>query len=84
MSVIEVKNLGVQFETQDGTVYAVTVIRKKDRAENYNVVLVDLDEGPRLMSRVDGIDHDAITIGMKVSAQIIAEGDKPLLVFAPL
>ena len=24
MSVIEVKNLGVQFETQDGAVYAVT------------------------------------------------------------
>jgi len=67
-----------------GTVHAVTIVRKKDPGENYNVVLVDLDEGPRLMSRVDGIDHDAITIGMTVAARIVTEEDKPLLVFTPL
>lgn len=66
-----------------GTIYAVTVIRKKDPAENYNVVLVDLDEGPRLMSRVDGIDHDAIAIGMRVAARIVTEEDKHVLVFTP-
>jgi uncharacterized OB-fold protein len=67
----------------NGTVHAVTVIRKKDPAENYNVVLIDLDEGPRVMSRIDGIDHDAIVIGMTVAAKIVVEEDKPLLVFAP-
>lgn len=64
-----------------GTVHAVTIVRKKDPAESYNVVLVDLEEGPRLMSRIDGIDNDAITIGMAVKARIVREGDAPLLVF---
>lgn len=66
-----------------GTVHAVTIVRKKDPAESYNVVLVDLAEGPRLMSRVDGIEVDAVKIGMPVRASIITEGDKPLLVFVP-
>ena len=66
-----------------GTIHAVTVVRKKDPADSYNVVLVDLAEGPRLMSRVDGIAVDEVTIGMAVRASIISEGDKPLLVFVP-
>ena len=66
-----------------GTVHAVTVVRKKDPAESYNIVLVNLEEGPRLMSRIDGIDHDAIRIGAPVAARIVTEGDKPLLVFVP-
>ena len=66
-----------------GTVHAVTVVRKKDPADSYIVVLVDLTEGPRLMSRVDGIGADEVRIGMAVKANIISEGDKPLLVFVP-
>jgi uncharacterized OB-fold protein len=64
-------------------VHAVTIVRKKIPGDSYNVVLVDLAEGPRLMSRIDGIDHDAIAIGMTVCARIIHEGDGPLLVFTP-
>lgn len=66
-----------------GTVHAVTIVRKKDPAESYNVVLVDLAEGPRLMSRVDGTDVDAVKIGMPVRARIVTEEDAPLLVFVP-
>ncbi len=66
-----------------GTVHAVTVVRKKEPADSYNVVLVDLAEGPRLMSRVDGVAVDDVKIGMAVRASIISEGDKPLLVFVP-
>lgn len=66
-----------------GTVHAVTVVRKKDPADSYNVVLVDLDEGPRLMSRVDGLAPDEVKIGMAVQAQIVSEQDRPLLVFVP-
>ena len=66
-----------------GTVHAVTVVRKKDPNDSYNVVLVDLAEGPRLMSRVDGIAPDAVMIGMSVRANIIDEGGQPLLVFVP-
>jgi uncharacterized OB-fold protein len=67
----------------DGTVHAVTVIRKKDPVDSYTVVLVDLAEGPRLMSRVDGLPVDDVKIGMAVRASIISEEDKPLLVFVP-
>lgn len=66
-----------------GTVHAVTVVRRKDPADSYNVVLVDLEEGPRLMSRVDGIPVDQVKIGMAVRACIVNEGDGPLLVFTP-
>lgn len=66
-----------------GVVHAVTVVRKKDPTDSYNVVLVDLAEGPRLMSRVDGIDVDAVRIGMDVRARIVEGEGKPLLVFVP-
>jgi uncharacterized OB-fold protein len=45
-----------------GTVYSVTWIRPRD-GEAYNVALIDLDEGFRVMSRVDA---DAVAIGMAV------------------
>lgn len=66
-----------------GTIHAVTIVRKKDPADNYNVVLIDLSEGPRLMSRVDGVPIDELRIGMEVRATIIDEGAGPLLVFVP-
>jgi uncharacterized protein len=69
--------------TGRGTVHAVTVVRKKDPAESYNVVLIDLEEGPRLMSRVDGLAVDEVKIGMAVKARIVGEQDQPLLVFVP-
>lgn len=67
-----------------GRVHSVTVINQKPPAEPYNVVLVDLDEGPRLMSRVDGIPADAVTIGLRVRARIGQDGEgEPLLLFDP-
>lgn len=66
-----------------GTVHAVTVVRKKDPADNYNIVLVDLAEGPRLMSRVDGLRIEDVTIGLKVQASIVRGTEEVLLVFVP-
>ena len=66
-----------------GTVYSVTVVRQKPPTPDYNVVLIDLAEGPRLMSRVDGIPPQDVRIGMAVQARVIREGDTPLLVFEP-
>lgn len=67
----------------NGVVHAVTVVRKKDPADSYNVVLVDLAEGPRLMSRVEGIDNDAVHIGMGVKARIVQKDGESTLVFVP-
>ncbi|MGO4391126.1 Zn-ribbon domain-containing OB-fold protein [Variovorax sp. M-6] len=66
-----------------GVVYSVTVIHVKPPAAPYNVVLVDLDEGPRMMSRVDGIPAQDVRIGLRVRAQVIREADGPLVVFEP-
>lgn len=67
----------------DATVHAVTIVRKKDPADSYNVALVELAEGPRMMTRIDGIASEAIAIGMPVRARIIREKDAALLVFVP-
>jgi len=66
-----------------GIVHASTVVRMKPPAENYNVCLVDLAEGPRMMSRVDGIPPEQVRAGLAVRAQIVTEDDLPLVVFRP-
>jgi len=66
-----------------GTVYSTTVIRSKPPAPDLNLALIDLAEGPRMMSRVDGIAPEAVTIGMPVTAKIVREGEQPMLVFVP-
>lgn len=67
----------------EGTVYASTVVRKRPPTPSYNVALIDLAEGPRMMSRVVGIEPDAVRIGMAVRARIIDEDGAPLVVFEP-
>ena len=65
-----------------GVVYAVSVInRRAEKGGPYNVVLVDLEEGPRMMSRVEGVDHNAVKIGMSVKARVDTTGEKPMVVF---
>jgi uncharacterized OB-fold protein len=63
-----------------GTVYSTTAVR--EREGSYNVSLVDLAEGARMMSRVEEIDPDAVQIGMKVRAKIIG-APEPTVVFTP-
>lgn len=63
-----------------GTVYSVTWIQRRPPEPPYNVVLVDLAEGARLMGRVEGVTPDELHIGMAVQARI-AEG--PVVVFDP-
>ncbi len=64
-----------------GTVYAATAISQRPPAVAYSVVLVDLDEGARMMSRVDGIPAEQVKIGQRVKAKVIQENDKPIVVF---
>lgn len=64
-----------------GTVYSSTVVRRTDG--DYTVCLVDLEEGPRLMSRVVDLPVDDVRIGLPVQARIDRLDDGPLLVFVP-
>jgi len=68
----------------EGTVYATTVTRQRpEKGGDYNIALIDLAEGPRMMARVEGIAPDAVTIGMKVKAKIGEAGGEPAIVFEP-
>lgn len=64
-----------------GQVYAVTVISPKPPALAYNVALVELDEGPRMMSRVEGVPPADVVIGLRVRARIAALEGGPAVVF---
>lgn len=67
-----------------GTVYATTVVRRKpDAGGDYNVALVDLREGVRLMSRVEGVAPEGVRIGMPVRAQVARQDGHGLVVFVP-
>jgi uncharacterized OB-fold protein len=67
-----------------GVVYSTTVVRQRPPTPNYNVALIDLDEGVRMMSRVEGIEPEAVHIGQVVQAKIVRDAaDIALLVFEP-
>ncbi|GAA4818993.1 OB-fold domain-containing protein [Sphingosinicella ginsenosidimutans] len=66
-----------------GVVHSTTVVRNEPRARDYNVALVDLAEGVRMMTRVEGIDPGDVRIGMAVRARIAAGEDGPIVVFDP-
>lgn len=68
----------------DGTVYATSVVRQRpEKGGVYNVALIDLAEGPRMMSRVEGVAPEQVTIGMAVRAEVDRSGDTPLVIFKP-
>lgn len=67
----------------DGTVYTTTVIRQKPPTPDYNLALIDLAEGPRMMSRVEGIAPDQVRIGMRVRARVVKDGERNVVVFQP-
>jgi uncharacterized OB-fold protein len=67
-----------------GIVYSTTVVRQKPPAPNYNVALIELAEGPRMMSRVVRLPPEEVRIGLPVTAKIIAEDGQPIVVFEPV
>jgi len=69
----------------EGTVYATTVVHRKGEPP-LNVALIDLDEGFRMMSRVEDIAADAVRIGMRVKLRVLpGDGTQaPCPVFTPV
>ena len=69
----------------EGTVYATTVTRRRPSSGgDYNVALIDLAEGPRMMARVVGIAPEDVKIGMKVTAKIEELNGAPAVLFEPV
>lgn len=72
-----------------GTIYSFTVIRQnhsrpfRDQIP-YAVALVDLDEGPRVMTNVVGCDPETLRIGMPVHAEFEAVSEQAAIaLFSP-
>lgn len=67
-----------------GTVYASTTIRHSlGKGGAYNVSIIELDEGPRLLSRVEDIDVEDVHIGMPVAVRIDRLDGLAILQFVP-
>lgn len=67
--------------TGRGTVYSTSVVRPREGAA-YNVALIELEEGPRLMSRVVDVAPEKVRIGMKVSAHVSVIDGEPAVIFS--
>lgn len=60
-----------------GRIYSITVNRA--RTGSYNIALVELDEGPRLMTRIEGVE--TAPIGTRVKARIAEVNGELTVVF---
>lgn len=55
----------------EGTVHTTTVVRQRpEKGGDYNVCMVELAEGVRMMSRVEGTAPADVAIGMAVTAHV--------------
>jgi uncharacterized OB-fold protein len=62
--------LGWRISAGLGTVYSTTTVYPREGAP-YNVALIDLDEGFRMMSRVEGVAPEAVAIGLRVKVRMV-------------
>ena len=68
-----------------GEVHTTTTVRRKaERGGDYNVCMVQLTEGPRMMSRVEGIAPDRVTIGMAVDLFVGEIDQTPAVLCKPV
>jgi len=73
-----------------GTVYSFTVIRQNYARPfrdwiPYVVALVDLEEGPRLMTNIVGCEPDAVRVGLAVRATFeVVSDDAGIALFVPV
>ena len=77
-------DLGWVTASGKGTVYSTTIVRQKpERGGDYNICLVDLEEGPRLISRVVDTPPEEVRIGQPVEAFIGELDEEKVALFRP-
>ena len=55
----------------NGIVHSTTCNRRlPEKGGDFNLSLITLEEGPRMMARVEGVEPDKLDIGQKVKARI--------------
>lgn len=65
-----------------GALYSYSDIPEGNTSPGRNVVLVDMDEGFRMMSTVPDIPADSLQIGMRLRARVEIQDGKGRVVFA--
>jgi uncharacterized protein len=75
--------LGLPWRTSAGagTVYATTTMHRRREAPR-DLSLVELDEGFRMMSRIEGLAPDQVRVGLRVRV-VWTDDDPPVPVFHP-
>lgn len=77
-------HLGLNWEAPSGlgTVHAVTTVKRRPAdGGDLNVSLVELDEGVRLMSRVENRPPAEVHIGLRVQARVVVNEGRGLVLF---
>ncbi|TAJ94328.1 MAG: Zn-ribbon domain-containing OB-fold protein [Gammaproteobacteria bacterium] len=65
-----------------GIVYSTSIVRQKpEQGPDYNIALVDLEEGPRMLTRIVDIKPEDIRIGMPVQGAVGDVDGEPAVVF---
>jgi uncharacterized OB-fold protein len=78
-------NLQWQETEGQGHIYSFTVVSNVGEGQQpYNICLVDLAEGVRVLSRVDDIEPDKLKIDMPVKAEIATYQEQSIIVFKAL
>ena len=68
-----------------GRVHTTTVVRRKpERGGDYNICMVELEEGVRMMSRVEGVAPADVAIGMAVTVYVGEIDGKPAVLCRPV
>lgn len=66
----------------NGAVYSFTIVRQRpEQGADYNIALIELMEGVRMMSTVQGVPLSELRIGMPVIAQIEEIGGRAAVTF---
>ena len=66
----------------NGIVYSTSCNRRlPEKGGDFNISLITLQEGPRMMARVEGVDPDKVEIGQKVKARISTLKGEPAIIF---
>ena len=66
----------------NGVVHSTTCNRRlPEKGGDFNLSLITLEEGPRMMARVEGVEPDKVDIGQKVKARISDLNGEPAIIF---
>jgi uncharacterized OB-fold protein len=65
-----------------GAVYATTTVHSRDGGP-YNLALIDLDEGFRMMARVEELAPEQVGIGLRVRLRMARSDEAVFPVFVP-